>query len=251
MSSSPLIIDIETIGHDFDSFDKATQESLTRWIEKESETEADYERALADLKDGLGFSPLTGEIVAIGVFDHYKQQGVVYYQAPEAVNNKQATKDNEETPKEFVEGNITYKVMTEAGMLDAFWKGATQYRTFVSFNGRVFDMPFLALRSAICGVRPTKDLNRGRYLYQQPPDAIHIDLADQLSFYGASRKKGTLHLYTRAFGIKSPKADGVTGDEVSSLFKERRYVDIARYNAGDLFATSALYEKYNQYIRFS
>lgn len=239
MSSSPLIIDIETIGHNFDSFDPATQESLTRWIEKESENEAEYERALADLKDGLGFSPLTGEIVAIGVLDHQKQQGVVYYQAPGADS------------QEVTEGAITYKPMSEAAMLDAFWKGAVQYRTFVSFNGRAFDMPFLALRSAICGVRPTKDLNRGRYLYQQPPDALHVDLADQLSFYGASRKKGTLHLYTRAFGIKSPKADGVTGDEVSRLFKEKRYLDIARYNAGDLFATSALYTKYDQYIRFS
>lgn len=233
-----LIIDIETIGHDFDSFDQATQDNLTRWIKAESESEEEYKVALENLKDGLGFSPLTGEIVAIGVLDHHKQQGVVYFQAPGA------------GLKEITEENITYKPMTEAGMLDAFWKGAVQYQHFITFNGRQFDTPFLALRSAVHGVRPTKDLNRARYLYQQSPDAIHIDLLDQLSFYGAVRRKGTLHLYTRALGIKSPKTGGVDGDQVGELFKQKRYLDIARYNAGDLFATSELYSKWENYLRF-
>ncbi len=240
MSSSPakLIIDIETIGHDFDSFDEATQEQLTRWIKQESESEEEYKIALENIKNGLGFSPLTGEIVAIGVLDHHKQQGVVYYQAP-------GSKD-----KETVEGNITYKPMTEAAMLDSFWKGALQYQHFITFNGRQFDAPFLMLRSAIQGVRPTKDLTRARYLYQQSPDAVHIDLLDQLSFYGSVRKKGTLHLYSRAFGIKSPKEDGITGDQVGQMFKDKKFLEIAKYNAGDLFATSELYKKWENYLRF-
>lgn len=77
-----LIIDIETVGVDFDSLDKSTQESLTRWIKKESESESEYEVALTELKAGLGFSPLTGEIVAIGVLDYQRGEGVVYFQAP-------------------------------------------------------------------------------------------------------------------------------------------------------------------------
>jgi uncharacterized protein YprB with RNaseH-like and TPR domain len=162
----------------------------------------------------------------------------VYYQAPGAKH------------EEMTEGNITYKPMTEAAMLEAFWKGALQYQHFITFNGRQFDAPFLALRSAALGVRPTKDLTRARYLYQQSPDAVHIDLLDQLSFYGAVRRKGTLHLYTRTFGIKSPKTSGVEGDQVGELFKDKRYLDIARYNAGDLFATSELYKKWDNYLRF-
>ncbi len=237
-STNKLIIDIETIGHDFDSFDEATQENLTRWIKAESESEEEYQVALQNLKEGLGFSPLTGEIVAIGVLDHHKQQGVVYFQAPDAGLS------------ETTEGAITYKPMTEAGMLEAFWKGALQYQHFITFNGRQFDAPFMALRSAVCGVRPTKDLNRARYLYQQSPDAVHIDLLDQLSFYGAVRKKGTLHLYTRVFGIPSPKVSGVEGDQVGQLFKDKKYMDIARYNAGDLFATSELYKRWENYLRF-
>lgn len=233
-----LVIDIETIGVDFDSLDKTTQESLTRWIEKESENESEYEVALDELKQGLGFSPLTGEIVAIGVLDYDRGEGVVYFQAPGS------------QLKEFKDGPITYKPMDESQMLESFWKGAKDYQHFVTFNGRQFDAPFLMLRSAIAGVRPTKDLTRARYIYQQSPDAVHIDLLDQLSFYGAMRKKGTLHLYTRAFGIKSPKEDGVTGDQVGAMFKQKKYEEIARYNAGDLFATKELYTKWLEYLRF-
>lgn len=236
--TAKLVIDIETIGHDFNSFDKATQDNLTRWIKEESADEAEYEAALEQLKDGLGFSPLTGEIVAIGVYDLHQEKGVVYFQAPGALLS------------ETTDGNFTYKPMTEAGMLDAFWKGALKYQHFITFNGRQFDTPFLALRSAVNGVRPTKDLNRARYLYQQSPDAVHIDLFDQLSFYGAMRRKGTLHLFCNAFGIKSPKADGVEGDDVARLFKSKKYLEIARYNAGDVVATAELYKRWENYLRF-
>ena len=41
-----LILDIETVGEDYDSLDKATQESLTRWIKKESASEEEYKIAL-------------------------------------------------------------------------------------------------------------------------------------------------------------------------------------------------------------
>ena len=66
---SKLVFDIETIGEDFDSLDQTTQESLTRWLKKESESEAEYKIALQELKAGLGFSPLTGSIAAIGVLN--------------------------------------------------------------------------------------------------------------------------------------------------------------------------------------
>ena len=79
-----LIFDIETIGIDFDGLDETTQESLTRWIEREAGDEiSKYNLLLNNLKEGLGFSPLTGEIVALGVFDTARNKGVVYYQAPD------------------------------------------------------------------------------------------------------------------------------------------------------------------------
>ncbi len=231
-----LIFDIETIGVDFESLDETTKDSLTRWIKKESTSDADYQEALRELKDGLGFSPLTGEIIVIGVFDYDKNQGAVYFQAPG------------ENIKEFSEGNIKFKQMNEKEMLENFWQGAKEYQDFISFSGRIFDVPFLMVRSAVYDIKPTKNLMKGRYLYQQDFNSRHIDLADQLTFYGTVRRKGSLHLWSNVFGIKSPKSEGITGDDVGRLFKEKKFLEIAKYNVGDLIATKELYEKWNKYF---
>lgn len=233
-----LIFDIETVGESFDSLDKTTQEVLTHWIWKESKDENDYKILLEELKNGLGFSPLTGEIVAIGVLDTDKNKGAVYFQAPG------------EKIKEFEEDGIKFKPMTEKDMLENFWNGAEKYNEFITFNGRAFDAPFLMVRSAIHKIKPSKDLMSNRYLNSQKFEAKHIDLLDQLTFYGAVRKRGNLHLWSRAFGIKSPKDSGITGDDMGRLFKEKKFTDIARYNVGDLQATKELYEYWNKYIRF-
>jgi DNA polymerase elongation subunit (family B) len=192
---------------------------------------------LEELKNGLGFSPLTGEIVVIGVLDYAKNQGVVYYSAPGQKN------------EEFTENGITFKQMAEKEMLEHFWNGAKMYDEFIGFSSRQFDGPFLMIRSAYHGIRPTKNLSESRYLYQQKT-CTHIDLADQLTFHGNMRKKGSLHLWSKLFEIKSPKEDGVTGDDVGRLFKEKKFLAIARYNAGDLRATKELYDKWNNYLNF-
>jgi hypothetical protein len=57
-------------------------------------------------------------------------------------------------------------------------------------------------------------------------------------------------MFARAFGIKSPKADGVTGDDVAALFREKKFVDIAKYNIGDLIATAEVYKKWEKFIKF-
>ncbi len=234
-----LIFDIETVGEDFDLLDKTTQDVLSHWIKKEAEGEKELEASLEELKNGLGFSPLTGEIVALGVLDFEKDKGAVYFQAPG------------EEIEEFEEDGIKFKQASEEEMLQNFWLGAEKYNEFISFSGRMFDVPFLMVRSAIKKIRPTKNLMSNRYLNSQDYTARHIDLYDQLTFYGAMRRKGGLHLWSRAFGIKSPKAEGVTGDDVASLFKEKKFKEIARYNAGDLKATKELYKYWNDYFNFS
>ncbi len=234
-----LVFDIETVGEDFDAMDETTQEILTWWLKKQSHSESDYEAELKELKEGLGFSPLTGSVVAIGVLDLEKDKGCVYFQAPG------------ETIADFEEEGIRYKALSEKEMLQAFWDGAGKYQHFVTFNGRAFDVPFLMVRSAVHGVKPSKDLMSNRYLNSQKYDAKHIDLFDQLSFYSAVRKPGNLHMWCRAFGIDSPKADGVSGDDVKMLFDERRFTDIARYNVRDIRATGALYQKWREYFSFT
>jgi len=234
-----LVFDIETIGENFDTLDETSQDVLTRWIRREYEDDTEYETALKDLKNGLGFSPLTGSIVAIGIYDSEREKGAVYFQSSSV---------EREAP--FEEENCRYTVMTEKEMLQKFWSIAEKYDTFVTFNGRQFDVPFLMVRSALQGIRPTKNLLSNRYLNSQTKGSRHIDLFDQFTFYGAMRRKGSLHLWCRAFGIESPKIQGVDGDDVKMLFESGRSTDIARYNARDVRATHELYKKYTEYLQF-
>jgi len=233
-----LIFDIETAGEDFDELDQPTQDSLTHWIRSESFNREEYEIRLQDLKNGMGFSPLTGQIVALGVYDCERDKGVVYFQAPES------------NLIEFSDGNFTFKPTTEAEMLERFWEGIKKYNVFVTFNGRRFDVPFLLIRSMVNKIKPTKDLLSHRYLNSQNSNAKHIDLLDQLSFYGSMSRKGNLHLWSRALGIDSPKAYGITGEDVKQLFLDGEYENIARYNARDLKATKELYQYWQEYLRF-
>ncbi|MFM2340197.1 MAG: hypothetical protein RLZZ360_833 [Candidatus Parcubacteria bacterium] len=231
---STLIIDIETVGEAWDSFDAVTKDVLTRWLRKTTTDEEEYQAKLADIQSGLGFSPLTGFIVALGVYDLERKQGTVYYQ------------NNGEEADERI-GSFWYRARTEVGMLAEFWDGVRQYETIVTFNGRMFDMPFLMHRSVACGVVPTVDLMRYRYLTQQVPP-YHVDLEDQLTFYGAMGKRPNLHLFCRAYGIESPKSHGVGGDDVRALYEQKRFREIATYNTYDLLATALLYEKWRTYL---
>jgi uncharacterized protein YprB with RNaseH-like and TPR domain len=231
-----LVFDIETVGESWDSFDEITKHNLSWWLRESAHTEAEYEFEMKELKEGMGLSPLTGFIVAIGVYDTEKEKGAVYFSAPD-------------TKIDLIEENgIKYEVMSEKEMLEQFWKVAGVCNEFVSFNGRGFDAPFLAIRSLVHGVVPTKDLLSNRYLSLQR-GCTHVDLMDQLTFYGAARFRKSLHLFCRALGIESPKVSGTTGDDVSTLYAQMKYFEIARYNAGDLIATSALYKRWHESLR--
>ena len=118
---SKLVIDIETIGDDFDSLDEKTQDVLTRWIKTEHEDEKSYEHALAQLKDGLGFSPLTGQVVAVGVLDVEKDKGAVYYQSP----------DTEQ--EDFDEEGITFRALDEKNMLQKNTEDTIQQKSAPTF----------------------------------------------------------------------------------------------------------------------
>lgn len=224
-----LVFDIETVGEDWSLLDTVTKESLSRWIERTVRTPEEKAAKLTDLKAGLGFSPFTGSIVAISLYDVERGQGAAYF-----------ISDREE---EYEEDNFVLRSLSEKRMLELFWEGARSYDTFVTFNGRGFDVPFLMVRSAIHDIRPTRDLMEGRYLYQQKRTR-HVDLQDQLSWYGAMMRRPSLHMVTRAFGIESPKAEGISGDDVAELFKAKKFRDIASYNIRDVRATTLLYEKW-------
>jgi len=231
-----LVVDIETIGQSYEDMDALTQKEVARYI-KSGPGSPEYDAELEEVKRNLVFSPTTGEIVAIGVLDFEKNKGVVYFQAPDKKID------------EFTEDNFTYKPMDETAMLNSFWGGADKYDTFITFNGRGFDIPYINARSAVRGVHVLADLMSNRYLNQNWRGPLHVDLMDQLNYYGAFRRSGSLHMWCRAFGIPSPKEGEVNAGDVGKSFKEGKYEEIARYNARDLVATAALYKHWNEYIR--
>jgi len=221
---SRVVFDIETAGLDFASLEKAVQEYLLRWAETDEDVK--------EVKESLSFYPQTGEVIAIGMLNPETDRGVVYFQA------------GGKPQEPFEEEGIRYESGSEKDILEKFWSAVKNYDEFVTFNGRAFDCPFILIRSAVHRLRPTRDLMPNRY------NGKHIDLLDQLTFFGASRRKFNLDMWCRTFGIPSPKTD-ITGYEVKDLFDSGRYTDIARYCVGDLRATKELLRRWEQYIKFS
>lgn len=220
---SKIVFDIETIGSDFESLPADEQEYLLKNISDEKEIEK--------TKNKLALWPFTGEITAICLLNPETKKGKTYFQAPA------------EEIEPFSENGIEYEPMEEKEILLKFWQDIKNYRQFITFNGRLFDCPYIILRSAILGVKPTKNLMPYRF-----DASLHIDLLDQLTFYGAFRKF-SLDYYCKSFKLENQKMEGIAGDKVTQFFKDKKYVEIAKYCAADVKATAELYEKWIDFIQ--
>jgi len=219
-----VVFDIETLALPLEALDEKQQEYLFRFATTEEE------RTDAVLK--LNLNPFTSRVIAIGMVNPDSGQGKVFYQGPGQQSEL------------IDDGSVELVPLEEEGILEEFWKTIAHYAQFVTFNGRTFDCPFLMLRSAILGIRPTRNLMPYRY-----GAAEHCDLMDQLSYYGAFRKF-SLDFYCKGFGIKSPKEGGVTGLDMGALFAEGRYREIADYCLGDVRATVTLFERWQSLLFF-
>ncbi len=219
-----IVFDIETVGNDFEQLDKITKDYFLRF--------ADTPKKEEEARQSLSFYPLTAQIVAIAMIEVETQRGGVFFQ------------NGCEEKVRFREDNIHYLSGTEADILNWFWKHISRYEKFVTFNGRVFDCPFIAIRSAINGIPAKRCLVPYRYSFEQ-----HVDLADQLSFYDAMRRKFNLHMWCQAFGIKSSKEDGIEGLMVKDYYLQGKYLDIARYCLRDVEATKELFFNWEKHIK--
>lgn len=201
-----LVLDIETVGLPLESFDEAQREYLLKWAARE-ETPERQERKREELIAQFNLYPFTAQVVTIGMLNVESQKGRVYYQAP--------TKESWRSEDNLIE----YESGSEVEILKRFWEDVRLYKQLITFNGRGFDCPFLILRSAILGVKPSRNLMPARF------DAEHIDLLEQLTFHGAIRRFN-LDFYCKAFGIKSPKGR-LSGPQINQLFAEGKYREIA------------------------
>ncbi|MBW1875963.1 MAG: 3'-5' exonuclease [Deltaproteobacteria bacterium] len=113
-----------------------------------------------------------------------------------------------------------------------------RHPTMVTFNGRRFDLPVLANRMLKHGVQfPAYYAGRSggpdyRYRFS---DEGHMDLADVLTDYGASRMPSLTAL---AQLVGMPGKMDVDGSKVQSMFEHGRYTEIRDYCLHDVVQTT-------------
>jgi predicted PolB exonuclease-like 3'-5' exonuclease len=124
-------------------------------------------------------------------------------------------------------------------MTRAFWRGWERYNfpTWVSFNGRTFDMPLMELAAFRYGVSlATWFSQRGsdspRYRYNSES---HLDLHDVLTNFGAVRFHGGLNLAANILG-KPGKMD-IQGFMVQDLVDQRLVKEVSDYCRCDVLDT--------------
>jgi len=213
-----VVFDIETVGLDWDSLDDGQR----TYLQKNARTEEERQR----LPELLSLWPFTARVVVLAMLNPESGRGRVWYEKTDG--------RLEETSQD---GLFTFVGDTEPCFLAEFWSAIARFQHFVTFNGRRFDGPFLMLRSASLGIPVTKNLAGYRYALRP-----HTDLLDVLTFFGASRK-WNLDFACKAFGIASPKEQGMDGFSVGPYYRAGKLREIVLYCRRDVEATARLYQK--------
>lgn len=224
-----IVFDIETCSYPFNTLSASQQEYLLKYAEKESDPEKKQQMTDEAIRY-TSLYPFTAKCIVIGIFDIEKEKSYIYYESD--VKEEWQSEDSK----------TSYKGLSEKEMLESFWRIAKNINQFITFNGRNFDVPFLMLRSALLKVKPTINLMAERY------GNTHIDLLEQLTFFGTTRKFN-LDFYCNAFGIESPKSKDISGMEVKNLYEAGRIKDIAVYCSKDIYATFQLFKIWEEYLK--
>jgi 3'-5' exonuclease len=110
----------------------------------------------------------------------------------------------------------------------------------VTYNGRGFDLPVIALRALCHGVSLAwyyREKNvRSRY-----SEEGHLDLCDWLADHGATRS-GSLDAVARLIGL--PGKTGVDGSQVDGLYRAGQMEAIQRYCLSDVAQTALLFLRF-------
>lgn len=110
----------------------------------------------------------------------------------------------------------------------------------VTYNGRTFDLPVIALRSLCHGV-PLSWYYRDRGLRYRYSEEGHLDLCDWLADHGAARS-GSLDAVARLCGL--PGKVGVDGSQVEGLYRAGQLPAIQSYCLADITQTAFVFLRF-------
>lgn len=122
-----------------------------------------------------------------------------------------------------------------------FWQGWNHYRrpTFVTFNGRGYDLPVMEMSAFRYGLSVPQWFNVDARSFEQARNRYnvdsHIDLMDFFSNFSASRVSGGLNLLANLLG--KPGKTTVDGSMVQGMYDEGKVEEINDYCRCDVLDT--------------
>lgn len=129
----------------------------------------------------------------------------------------------------------------EGRLLESFSRFVGRQRTtLVTYNGRSFDLPVIALRSLCHGV-PLGWYYQERGVRYRYSEEGHIDLCDWLTDHGATRS-GSLDAIARLCGL--PGKVGVDGSQVEGLHRTGQLRAIQSYCLADVAQTAFVFLRF-------
>lgn len=129
----------------------------------------------------------------------------------------------------------------ERALLEDFSRFVGRARpVLVTYNGRAFDLPVIALRSLCHGVSLGWYYREKNVRYRYSEEG-HLDLCDWLADHGATRS-GSLDAVARLIGL--PGKVGVDGSQVEGLFHAGQLASIQRYCLSDVAQTALLFLRF-------
>ncbi len=213
-----LVFDIETVpAVDLRKVPPTVAQAVTKYADRQK----------WDQDKVMSLSPYFGKVVSLAIGDGEaaleEQQVTVFIVPP----------DDMEVPKEVPPW---VRLVTEKELLHAFWALAGHASVVVTYNGRGFDVPFLIGRSLIHDIPVRVDLQSNRFSLRP-----HLDLYQAMGGRNG-RGPASLDVICWALGMPSPK-EVMDGSMVATAFAKGDVMTIAEYNAGDVRATSQVYQR--------
>jgi len=116
-----------------------------------------------------------------------------------------------------------------------------EHPVLVTFNGRRFDLPVMALRSLRHGVPAAWFFWQNNAYRQRYRSDMHVDLCEELSDYGSIRRS-KLDSVARLVGL--PGKFGMDGSQVEAAVQRGEIEDVRRYCQADVTQTVFVWLRY-------